>query len=47
MHIEITDNTTIRYIQETFSNFYPYLHLEFYSKPHAAYEASEFLSHRN
>ena len=40
MHIEINDNTTIRSIQETFSDFYPYLQLEFYKKPHDKYEAS-------
>jgi len=40
MHIEIHDNTTIGEIQEAFSNFYPYLQLEFYRKPHKKYEAS-------
>jgi glycerol-3-phosphate O-acyltransferase len=40
MHIEINDNTTIRSIQETFSDFYPYLQLEFYNRPHDKYEAS-------
>jgi glycerol-3-phosphate O-acyltransferase len=40
MHIEINDNTTIRYMQETFSDYYPYLQIEFYRKPHGKYEAS-------
>ena len=40
MHIEINDNTTIRSIQETFSDFYPYLKLEFYSKPPEKFKAS-------
>jgi hypothetical protein len=41
MHIEINDTTTPREIQEVFSNFYPYLRLEFYSKRHKKYEASD------
>jgi glycerol-3-phosphate O-acyltransferase len=41
MHIEINDNTTLRHIQDTFSNFYPYLQIEFYKKPHKIYEASK------
>ncbi|MBX9781723.1 MAG: hypothetical protein K2X48_00380 [Chitinophagaceae bacterium] len=40
MHIEITDNTTFHEIQEAFADFYPYLQLEFYKKPHKKYEAS-------
>lgn len=40
MHIEITDNTTFREIQEAFSDFYPYLKFEFYKRPHSKYEAS-------
>jgi glycerol-3-phosphate O-acyltransferase len=40
MHIEITDHTTIREIQEAFANFYPYLQIEFYKKPHKKYQAS-------
>ena len=40
MHIQINDNTTIREIQETFSDFYPYLQLVFYHKPHKKYEVS-------
>lgn len=41
MHIDITDNTSLREIQLVFSNFYPYLYIEFYRKPHREYEASE------
>jgi hypothetical protein len=40
MHIEINDTTTLRHIQEVFSNYYPYLQLEFYKQPHKKYEAS-------
>lgn len=41
MYIEINDNTKLRNIQEVFSNFYPYLKMEFYKKPHKKYEASD------
>lgn len=40
MHIEINDNTTIKQIQQTFSNYYPCLRLEFYRKAHKKYKAS-------
>lgn len=40
MHIEINDNTTIREIQETFSDYYPYLQIQFYNKQHKIYESS-------
>jgi hypothetical protein len=40
MHIEINDNTTLREIQGAFTDFYPYLQLEFYKHPHKKYEAS-------
>ena len=40
MHIEINDNTTFKEIQESFSDFYPYLQLEFYTRPHQKYETS-------
>ena len=40
MHIEINDNTTLREIKETFSDFYPYLQIEFYSRPHRKYEST-------
>lgn len=39
MHIEIDDNTTLLEIQEVFSNFYPYLRIGVYKKPHKKYEA--------
>ena len=35
MHIEINDHTTIRSIQKTFSNFYPYLKIIFLKNPKA------------
>ena len=41
MHIEITDKTKLREIQEVFSDFYPYLQIEFYDKAHKIYEASD------
>jgi len=40
MHIEINDNTSLRDIQLVFSNFYPFLRIEFYHNPHKIYEAS-------
>lgn len=40
MHIEINDNTTFKEIQESFSDFYPYLQLEFYTLGHKKYEES-------
>ena len=41
MHFEINDNTTLREIQDAFSDFYPHLKIEFYKKPHDQYEASK------
>lgn len=41
MYIEINDNTKLSDIKEVFSNFYPYLKMEFYKMPHKKYEASE------
>jgi len=40
MHIEINDNTKFKEIQEVFSDFYPYLLIEFYTKKHGKYESS-------
>jgi len=40
MHMEINDNTALREIQLVFSNFYPYLELQFYRKAHSTYEVS-------
>ena len=40
MYIEINDHTTIRQIQQAFANFYPYLQMEFFRRPHRKYEAS-------
>ena len=40
MHIEITDNTTVRHIQDIFSDFYPYLQIDFYKKSHKKFEGS-------
>jgi hypothetical protein len=41
MHIEINDNTTLREVQQVFSNYYPFLKIDFFSKRHKKYEASE------
>jgi len=41
MHIEIHDNIPLSEIQKVFSDFYPYLKIEFYRKPHKKYEASD------
>jgi glycerol-3-phosphate O-acyltransferase len=41
MHLDINDNTTLKEIQDVFSDFYPYLKLEFYMQPHKLYEASK------
>jgi hypothetical protein len=43
MHIDITDNSTLREVQEVFSNFYPYLRIEFFHKAHKKYESSDVL----
>jgi len=40
MHIDINDTTTLRHIQDVFSDFYPYLQIWFYKKAHKKYEAS-------
>ena len=40
MHIEINDNTRLKEIQKVFSDFYPYLRIEFYRRSHKKYEAS-------
>jgi hypothetical protein len=40
MHLEINDMTTFKEIQEAFSDFYPYLQLEFYTRPHQQYGES-------
>lgn len=41
MHITINDQTPLSEIQKVFSDFYPYLKLEFYSKRHKKYESSQ------
>ncbi len=40
MYIELNDNTKLREIQEVFSDFYPYLQINFYWKRHKKYESS-------
>jgi glycerol-3-phosphate O-acyltransferase len=45
MYIEINDQTTLKDIQQAFSNFYPYLKLEFYRSPHKKYEPSPDVAH--
>jgi len=41
MHIQINDQTKFISIQQTFSNFYPFLRIEFYRKSHLPYMISE------
>lgn len=41
MHIQLHDNITLLEIKNVFSDYYPYLKLEFYSKPHLLYESSD------
>ena len=41
MHIELNDATSLKEIQEVFSDFYPYLKIAFFRKRHLKYEASE------
>jgi hypothetical protein len=41
MHIQLHDNITLKEIKNVFSDYYPYLKLEFYSKPHLLYESSD------
>lgn len=40
MYIEINDNTAIRHIFQKFSDYYPYLQIRFYGKPHKLYGVS-------
>lgn len=40
MHIDIHDAVSIREIRSVFTNFYPYLDIAFYRKPHELYAAS-------
>ena len=40
MHIDINDKTVLKEIQKTFSDFYPFLLMKFYKKPHKKYEES-------
>ncbi|KAA9040595.1 hypothetical protein FW778_00705 [Ginsengibacter hankyongi] len=40
MHIEINDKTLLKNIQDVFSDFYPYLKIEFYNTRHKKYEGS-------
>ena len=41
MHIQLHDNITLKEIKNVFSDYYPFLKLEFYSKPHLLYESSD------
>lgn len=41
MHIEINDNTSLLEIQKVFSDYYPYLKIEFFTRSHKKYESSE------
>jgi hypothetical protein len=40
MHIQLHDDITLKEIKNVFSNYYPHLKLEFYSKTHLLYESS-------
>lgn len=40
MHITIDDQTLLREIRDAFSNYFPYLKMEFYRSPHRIYLAS-------
>ncbi len=40
MKITIKDDQTIREIQENFSNLFPYLKIEFFTKPHKKFSGS-------
>lgn len=40
MHIDINNKTVLKEIQKTFSNYYPFLLMKFYKKPHNKYEES-------
>jgi hypothetical protein len=40
MHIDINDKTVLKEIQKTFSDYYPFLLMKFYKKPHNKYEES-------
>lgn len=41
MHIEINDKTPLSPIQQVFSDFYPYLKIEFYRRSHKKFEGSD------
>src|SRR5574338_62366 len=41
MYIEINDTTVIGDIEKVFSNFYPYLKIGFYKRPHEKYKLSD------
>lgn len=40
MHIDINDKTVLKEIHKTFSDYYPFLLMKFYKKPHNKYEES-------
>ena len=41
MHIKIHDDITLQQIKDVFASYYPFLKLEFFSKPHQIFESSE------
>lgn len=43
MYIELNDNTRLKEIQDVFSDFYPYLQMNFYWKTHEKYETSSMI----
>jgi hypothetical protein len=40
MHIQLHDHITLKEIKTVFSDYYPYLKLEFYAVPHRVFESS-------
>ena len=47
MHIDINDKTVLKEIQKTFSDYYPFLLMKFYKKPHNKYEESKQVDELN
>ena len=41
MYLQINDRMTVEEVQDRFNECFPFLRLEFYSKPHDAFEGSD------
>ena len=41
MHIDINNTITVKEVEDVFSNYFPYLRIEFYHHPHKKYRPSE------